>query len=120
MGRPPAMTRMGQKRVRVIRCRGGNLKFRALRLDAGNYAWGSENCTRKVRVLDVVYNATNNELVRTKSLVKNAIVQVDAAPFRQWYLKHYGKDLSKKAKKGEKSESAEEETKKSRHVLAKL
>ena len=28
--------------------------------------------------MDVVYNATNNELVRTKTLVKNAIVQVDA------------------------------------------
>ena len=33
----------------------------------------------------VVYNASNNELVRTKTLVKNAIVQIDATPFRQWY-----------------------------------
>ncbi len=33
----------------------------------------------------VVYNASNNELVRTKTLVKNAIVQIDATPFRQWF-----------------------------------
>lgn len=33
-------------------------------------------CTRKTRILDVVYNASNNELVRTKTLVKNAIVVV--------------------------------------------
>ncbi len=33
-------------------------------------------CTRKARILDVVYNASNNELVRTKTLVKNAIVVV--------------------------------------------
>lgn len=36
-------------------------------------------CTRKTRILDVVYNASNNELVRTKTLVKNAIVVVREA-----------------------------------------
>jgi small subunit ribosomal protein S8e len=43
------------------------------------------------------------EMVRTKTLVKNAIILVDAAPFRQWYLKHYGIDLGKK-KIGEEAE----------------
>merc|ERR1711959_782402 len=57
---------------------------------------GSEVCTRKTRILDVVYNASNNELVRTKTLVKNCIVQIDAAPFRAWYSQHYGVDLGKK------------------------
>merc|ERR1711913_222438 len=41
------------------------------------------------RIIDVVYNAANNELVRTKTLVKNAIVTIDAAPFRQWFEAHY-------------------------------
>merc|ERR1712032_938491 len=95
---PQAMTKLGAKRVRPVRCRGGNMKYRALRLDNGNYAWGSENCTKKVRVLDVVYNASSNELVRTKTLVKNAIVQIDAQPFKQWYLKRYGVELGKKKK----------------------
>lgn len=44
---------------------------------------------RKTRIIDVVYNASNNELVRTKTLVKNAIVEVDATPFREWFEKHY-------------------------------
>jgi ribosomal protein eS8 len=78
LGRPAAMTKLGAKRVHPVRCRGGNLKFRGIRLETGNYSWGSEVCTRKVRILDVVYNASNNELVRTKTLVKGAIVQVDA------------------------------------------
>merc|ERR1712050_174194 len=61
-------------------------------------------------------NATSNELVRTKTLTKNTIVQVDAQPFKQWYLKKYGVDLGKKAaaKRGKKEET------KSRHVIAKL
>jgi len=91
-----AMTKIGSKRIHPVRVRGGNTKFRALRLDTGNFSWGSEVCTRKTRVLDVVYNASNNELVRTKTLVKNAIVQVDATPFRQWYEAHYGVSVGKK------------------------
>jgi len=95
------------------------MKYRALRLDSGNYAWGSENCTRKVRILDVVYNATSNELVRTKTLLKNTIVQIDAQPYKQWYLKRYGVDLGKKVK-GKKAEEADTKKEKtSRHVMAK-
>ena len=118
MGRPAANTKLGNKRVRPVRGRGGNMKFRALRIDVGNFSWGSEALTRKCRVLDVVYNATNNELVRTKTIVKNCIVSIDANPMRQWYLKHYDVELNKK--KIEESDKARAETKKSRHVAAKL
>merc|ERR1712188_287399 len=65
-------------------------RLRALRLDAGNWSWASEAVSRKTRVLDVTYNASNNELVRTQTLVKSAIVQIDATPFRHWYESHYG------------------------------
>jgi len=68
------MTKLGAKRVRQVRGRGNNPKLRALRIDSGNFSWGSEAIARKTRILDVVYNATNNELVRTKIVVKNAIV----------------------------------------------
>jgi small subunit ribosomal protein S8e len=118
MGRPAAMTKLGNKRVRPVRCRGGNYKYRALRIDIGNFSWGSEALTRKCRVLDVVYNATNNELVRTKTIVKNCIISIDANPFRQWYLKHYDVELNKK--KIEESDKARAETKKSGHLAAKI
>ena len=52
--------------------------------------------TRKTRIIDVVYNASNNELVRTKTLVKNSIIQIDATPFRQWYEAHYATPLGRK------------------------
>ncbi len=54
---------------------------------------------RKTRIVDVVYNASNNELVRTKTLVKNCIVQIDAAPFRQWFEAHYAVPIVKKSAK---------------------
>merc|ERR1711959_299 len=121
MGRPPAMTKLGNKRARVVRGRGGNMKYRALRLDAGNYSWGSENCSKKVRILDVVYNASNNELVRTKTLVKGTIVQVDGQPFKQFYYKKYGVLLGQKkgSKKSEREDDESKKAKVSRHVVAK-
>ena len=113
LGRPAAMTKIGERRVRPVRCMGGNMKFRALRLDSGNFAWGTEVCTRKVRIMDVAYNASNNELVRTKTLVKGAIVLVDATPFKTWYEAHYGVKIG--AKKGQKV--VEEEEKKQSNAL---
>eukprot|EP01010_Urceolus_cornutus_P000940 NODE_1450_length_907_cov_665.881119_g1120_i0.p1 GENE.NODE_1450_length_907_cov_665.881119_g1120_i0~~NODE_1450_length_907_cov_665.881119_g1120_i0.p1 ORF type:complete len:256 (-),score=59.11 NODE_1450_length_907_cov_665.881119_g1120_i0:67-834(-) len=95
LGRPPANTKLviGQTRVRKVRTRGGHSKQRALRLDSGNFSWGTEGIGKKARILDVVYNATSNELVRTKTLVKGTIVTIDGAPFRQWYYKWYGVQL---------------------------
>lgn len=82
--------------MRTVRVRGGNLKARALRLNHGNFAWSSERCTRKARIIDVVYNASNNELVRTKTLVKNCIVLIDSTPFRHWYESHYAMGVGKR------------------------
>merc|ERR1712062_501697 len=96
LGRPAAMTKLGPQRVHTVRVRGGNTKYRALRLDTGNFSWGSESIARKTRIIDVAYNACNNELVRTKTLVKNAIVVIDATPFRQWYEAHYATPLGRK------------------------
>merc|ERR1711896_110301 len=114
-----AGTRIGQKRIRTVRGRGANIKFRALKLDSGNFSWGSEVCTRKTRILDVVYNASNNELGRTKTLVKNAIVQIDATPYRQWYEAHYGVTVGRKKKK-ETEGAAEEPKTQSKSVVAKI
>ncbi|VDD90909.1 unnamed protein product [Enterobius vermicularis] len=87
---------IGPRRVHLVRCRGGNIKHRALRLDTGNFSWGSEGVTRKSRIVDTIYNASNNELVRTKTLVKNSIITIDAVPFRQWYEAHYALPLARK------------------------
>eukprot|EP01126_Amoeba_proteus_P041747 TRINITY_DN44_c0_g1_i1.p1 TRINITY_DN44_c0_g1~~TRINITY_DN44_c0_g1_i1.p1 ORF type:complete len:290 (+),score=75.16 TRINITY_DN44_c0_g1_i1:118-987(+) len=136
LGRQPANTKLGERKVHEVRVRGGNKKFRALKLDTGNWSWPSEACTRKARILTVVYNATSNELVRTNTLVKGAIVQIDCTPFKAWYLKYYGVHLGKvkkdepqkttekpakgaevsSGKKGKKQESVKEEPQKTAPV----
>ncbi|KAF8893993.1 ribosomal protein S8e/ribosomal biogenesis NSA2 [Infundibulicybe gibba] len=121
LGRQAANTKLGAKRIHTVRVRGGNLKHRALRLDGGNFAWGSEHVTRKTRIISVVYNASNNELVRTNTLVKSAIIQVDATPFRQWYETHYAQPVTKKGKSQAPAADASAEPKKlSNHVQRNL
>lgn len=117
------MTKLGPKRIHLVRGRGGNNKFRALRLETGNFAWASEHVTKKTRVLDVVYNASNNELVRTKTIVKSAVVQVDATPFKLWYESHYRLAIAKKVEDGVntvKTEPVKVDKKQSKAVLAKV
>ncbi|KLO20350.1 40S ribosomal protein S8 [Schizopora paradoxa] len=116
LGRQPANTKLGAKRIHTVRARGGNLKYRALRLETGNFAWGSESVTRKTRIISVVYNASNNELVRTNTLVKGAIIYIDATPFKQWYEAHYGQPVSKKSKTAAPAEGADAEKTQSNHV----
>ena len=107
--------------MRAMRVRGGNYKYRALRLNEGNFVWASEQIAKKTKVLNVVYNATNNELVKTNTLVKNCIIQIDSTPFKNWYIQHYGVDPSQARKqKKEKEGTKKEEQKKSKHLLAKL
>jgi len=114
-GRQPANTRIGPKRIHLVRTRGGNQKYRALRVDSGNFSWSSEGIARKVRVIVVAYHPSNNELVRTNTLTRSAVVQIDAAPFRQWYEAHYGTALGRR-RQAKTVKEGEAEEKKSKSV----
>lgn len=116
LGRQSANTRLGTKRIHTVRTRGGNQKFRALRIESGNFSWASEGIAKKTRIARVVYHPSDNELIRTNTLTKAAIVQVDATPFKQWYESHYGQTLGKKSGKVEE----EDKGKKSKKVERKL
>merc|ERR1712216_548569 len=116
LGRQSSNSKIGhEKRIRTVRTRGGNTKYRALRLDTGNFSWATESITRKTRLLNVAYNSTNNELVRTNTLVKSGIIQIDAAPFKQWYEQFYGVKVGKRTAKDK-----DEERSISNHVDRKL
>ena len=39
--------------------------------------------------MNVVYNPSNNDYIRTNTLVKNSIVKIDSLPFKNFIIKHY-------------------------------
>ena len=89
MGRQPSMTKVGEQKVVNVRGRGSGYKYRALKLSEGNFTWISEGVSRKCKILEVLYNSSNNELVRTQTLVKNCIVSVDSTPFKYYWYVNY-------------------------------
>lgn len=64
-------------------------------------------------MIAVAYHPSNNELVRTNTLTKSAVVQVDATPLRQWYEAHYGTSLGRRRQK---AAEGQEEVKKSKSI----
>uniref|UniRef100_A0A4X2K212 40S ribosomal protein S8 n=1 Tax=Vombatus ursinus TaxID=29139 RepID=A0A4X2K212_VOMUR len=96
LGHSLANTKISPCHIHTVQVQGSNKKYWALRLDVGTFSSGSDCCTRKTRIIDVVYNASNNELVRTKTLVKNCIVLIDSTSYRQWYKWYYALPLGRK------------------------
>jgi small subunit ribosomal protein S8e len=97
LGRQASNTKIGPKHITLIRVRGGNFKKRALSLETGNFAWISYGITKKTKIISVVYNASNNEFVRTNTLVKSSIIYIDATPFKNMFLKKLKVSCSKQS-----------------------
>ena len=49
LGCPAVNMKIGPHGIHKVRVWRGNKKYQALRLDVGNFSWGSECCTRKTR-----------------------------------------------------------------------
>ena len=62
----------------------------------GNFSWGSECAVHKARITDVVYKASNNELVHTNTLEMDYIVLMDRTLYQYWYTSHWALSLSHK------------------------
>ena len=93
IGRQASNTKLGDSKIVTVRGRGGNIKQRALRLNEGNFSWVSEKVAKKCKIVNVIYNSTNNEIVRTNTIVKGNIVVIDPTPFKYYWKIHYENDL---------------------------
>ncbi|ADM11081.1 40S ribosomal protein S8 [Encephalitozoon intestinalis ATCC 50506] len=82
-GSQPSATKIGERRVIPVRVRGGNKKYKALRLDVGYFRFPSTGKTRASKLLQVVYHPSSNDLVRTNTLTKSSVVKIEAEPFKE-------------------------------------
>lgn len=92
-GRPAANTKIGPTKVKAVRVRGGNIKRRALRADLGSFSIKSLNVTKQCQIQQVMYHPTNNELMRTNTLTKSAIVQIDTSTLKEVVTEKGGNEL---------------------------
>jgi small subunit ribosomal protein S8e len=77
MGRPPALTRLGENNVvEKVRVRGGGLKLRVVQAAYANVAV-EKNRVVKAKVLDVVDNPASREFSRMKIITRGAIIKTE-------------------------------------------
>jgi len=78
LGRIPAETRIGDKKLRKIRTRGGNEKLRLANENKINVVNPSSNKSETLEILNVIENEANPNYVRRNIITKGAIVETNS------------------------------------------
>lgn len=77
LARYPAETQIGSKKLKKIRTRGGNLKYRTLVAEHANVLDQEEGISHKVKILNVLENRANREYARRRIITKGCIIDTE-------------------------------------------
>ena len=77
MGRLPALTRLGNLKLKVVRVRGGSQKLRLKSVNYANVVDPNTGKAQKAKIVDVVENKANPHFVREKIITRGAIVKLE-------------------------------------------
>ena len=77
MGRLPALTKIGKKKVRMIRAKGSNMKQRLLDAETANLLDPKTQKYEQVKIKTVADNPANRHFVRRNIMTKGAIIDTD-------------------------------------------
>ncbi len=77
MGRPPAETVVGPRKLKIVRTRGGRKKIKAYIADIVNVSDQSTGKTQKVTIKEVISNPASVEYTRRKIITKGAVLSTD-------------------------------------------
>ncbi|MGL4669193.1 MAG: 30S ribosomal protein S8e [Methanobacteriaceae archaeon] len=82
LGRDPAETKLGEKRLRKIKTRGGNEKLRLAVDNKINVVNKESNKTESVAIDNVIENPANPHFVRRNIITKGAVVETSMGKVR--------------------------------------
>ncbi len=77
IGRTPAKTIVGERKIRKIRTRGGGLKIRLVQDATVNIVDSNTNVAKRGKILEVVENPANKQFTRRKLITKGALLLTD-------------------------------------------
>ncbi len=76
-GREPAETKIGDRKIKKIRAKGGNEKIRLTNENKINVVDPKKNEAQVAEILNVVENTANIQFVRRNIINKGAVVETD-------------------------------------------
>lgn len=77
LGRFPAETVLGERKLKVIRARGGNTKLRLFRDMYANVADPETRTVKKVKILKVKENPSNKDYSRRGVITRGTIIETE-------------------------------------------
>jgi len=77
MGRAPTLTRIDERRFKLVRTRGGNYKYRLMKTTIANVLDKNTNKYEKLKILSVVENPADRHFVRRNIITKGTIIKTD-------------------------------------------
>lgn len=78
----PTLTKLGERKVRTIRLRGGNVKSRLLLANIANVYDRKAKKFLKAKIVTITENPANRNYVRRNILTKGTIIETDAGKAR--------------------------------------
>lgn len=76
LGSEPTLTKIGERKIKQVRVRGGNIKFRVLLDEYVNVALPDGTC-KKVKIIRVKENPANRNYVIRNIITKGCIVETE-------------------------------------------
>ncbi len=77
LGSLSTLTKIGQEKKKIVRTRGGQLKVRAFNVEFANVLDPATKSVKKVKIVDVIENKANPQLVRSKIITKGAVIKTE-------------------------------------------
>mgnify|MGYP001570908232 FL=1 len=82
LGREPSFTKLGKKRMQVIRTMGAHRKLRMLSADVANLFDPKTKAYKQVKIKTITGNPANRHFIRRNIMTKGAVVETELGKAR--------------------------------------
>ena len=82
LGREPSFTKLGKKRIQVIRTMGANRKLRLLSADTANLFDPKSKSFKQVKIKTITENPANRHFIRRNIMTKGSVIETDKGKAR--------------------------------------
>ncbi len=82
LGREPSFTKLGKKRLQVLRVMGANRKLRLLRADTANLFDPKARSFRQAKIKTITDNPANRHFVRRNIMTKGSVIDTELGKAR--------------------------------------
>ncbi len=82
LGREPSFTKLGKKKVLVLRVMGANRKLRMLRADTANLYDPKLKSFRQIKIKTITDNPANRHFIRRNIMTKGSVIDTELGKAR--------------------------------------